>query len=127
MRKPGARPKYDVQLSDGDHGHELITGSVEKGNYFRVHVNQYRCVETITCLVCPDVVQIPASDIVRLYGVHERYLNNLVSRYDEGLVSDFFVFFREPWATSLFHDRFQDFRQEVSLKIDLLLCFESPV
>ena len=113
IRKPGRRVKYDIQLSDGDHGKELVTGSVERGNYFRLHINQYSCVETITCLVKPDTVKIPVSNLLRLYGVHERYLNNLLSRYDEGLISDFFIFFRESWAMALYHDRFQDFRQEV--------------
>ena len=114
VRKPGRKVKYDVQLNDGDHGRELITGKVKRGNYFRLHVNQYGCVETITCLAKPEVVHVPVSNLLRLYGIHERYLNNLVSRFDEGLISDFFVFFKEPWATAVFHDRFQDFRQEVS-------------
>ena len=122
IRKPGRRIKYDVQLSDSDHGRELITGSVESGNYFRLHVNQYRSVETVTCLVRPDKVKIPVANFLRLYGLHERYLNNLVSRYDEGLISDFYLYFKDPWATAIFHDRFQDFRQEVSLFNFCLIC-----
>ena len=33
---------------------------------------------------------LPTTNLMCLYGLHERYLNNLVSRYDEGLVSDLY-------------------------------------
>ena len=44
-----------------------------------------------------------------LFGLHEKFLNNLASRFDEGLIADFFAFFRESWATAIFHDRFAGF------------------
>ncbi|XP_076819152.1 cilia- and flagella-associated protein 61-like isoform X1 [Clavelina lepadiformis] len=119
VRKPGERPAYTAQLESPEHGDEIVTGSSERGNYFRLHISQYRRVETVTCLVRQDAVQLPMTNIVRLFGVHERYLNNLLSRVNEGLISDLYAFFREPWALALFHDRFQDFRQEVR---DLLSC-----
>nr|XP_002126453.1 cilia- and flagella-associated protein 61 [Ciona intestinalis] len=111
IRKPGDRPSYAAQLDNIDHGMEIVTGSPENGNYFRLHLNQYKKVETVTCLV--KDVKLPASNLVRLYGVHERYLNNLVARLNEAMIPDLYVFFREPWCMSIFHDRFQDFRHEV--------------
>lgn len=51
VRKPGAVQPYDVQLAKASHGEEIETGSVENGNYFRLHINQQKCVETITCVV----------------------------------------------------------------------------
>ena len=37
---------------------------------------------------CPKVLD--TSNLVSLYGLHERYLNNLLQRYDEGLITDFY-------------------------------------
>jgi hypothetical protein len=68
--------------------------------------------------------------LVALYGLHEKFVNNLVSRFDEGLISDMHAyvdphrvhcflsclnstirgrFLRESWAVALFHDRFAGF------------------
>ena len=52
-----------------------------------------------------------------LYGLHEKYLNNIISRYEEGLINDLILYFRELWACAIFHDRFPDLRDEV---MDLL-------
>ncbi|XP_078590142.1 cilia- and flagella-associated protein 61-like isoform X1 [Branchiostoma floridae x Branchiostoma japonicum] len=108
--KPNLKVPLDTYMSSGDYGRELVTGSVEGGNFFRLHVNQYRTVETITCY---SKQPIENTNLICLYGVHERYLNNLVSRFDEGLLKDFYSYFREPWCLAIFHDRFADFRHEV--------------
>lgn len=42
-----------------------------------------------------------------LYGKHEKLLNNLLMRFDLGLIKDFFSYFREPWVYAIFHDRFK--------------------
>ena len=39
-----------------------------------------------------------ANNIICLFSLHERYLNNLLSRFDEGLIEDFY-----RWVM-LFHD-----------------------
>ena len=48
-----------------------------------------------------------------LYKLHERYLNNMLSRYEGGLIPDFYVYFRQSWACAIFHDRFGDFMEEI--------------
>ncbi|XP_019642271.1 PREDICTED: cilia- and flagella-associated protein 61-like [Branchiostoma belcheri] len=108
--KPNVKVSLDTYMSSGDYGRELITGSVEGGDFFRLHINQYRTVETITCY---SKQPIENTNLICLYGVHERYLNNLVSRFDEGLIKDFYSYFQEPWCLAIFHDRFSDFRHEV--------------
>lgn len=114
VRKPGATQAYESQLANPNHGQEVETGSVENGNYFRLHINQLNCVETITCVVKADKgLPIPVSNIIQLYNIHERYLNNLLARVEEGLIQDLFEFFGEPWSMAIFHDRFRDLRQEV--------------
>jgi len=118
VRKPGKRPRYEVDVDRSDHGLEMVTGKPHNGNYFRLHLNQFNCVETITCVVkSSDNMTSHLTDelnnLVELYGVHERYLNCLVQRWLDGLVDDLFAYFRQPWAMVVFHDRFSDFRQEI--------------
>ncbi|KAJ1155786.1 hypothetical protein NDU88_008513, partial [Pleurodeles waltl] len=67
-------------------GQELVTGSAGDGTYFRLHINQYNMVETVTCL---SKTPFPSSSHICLYGAHERLLNNLCSRFKEGLITDF--------------------------------------
>ena len=49
----------------------------------------------------------------QLIGLHEKYLNDLVSRYEEGLITDFVSYLREWWALGLYHDRFKECLQNV--------------
>ncbi|XP_072032047.1 cilia- and flagella-associated protein 61-like [Amphiura filiformis] len=110
--KPNLPTPLEVQVSQPDYGRQLVTGSVEgeSPNYFRLHVNQYNNLETMTCL---SKQPLDTSNLLCLYNLHERFLNNMVSRFDEGLIQDFYQFFRETWCLAIFHDRFSDFRQEV--------------
>uniref|UniRef100_A0A8C8J445 Cilia- and flagella-associated protein 61 N-terminal domain-containing protein n=1 Tax=Oncorhynchus tshawytscha TaxID=74940 RepID=A0A8C8J445_ONCTS len=91
-------------------GREILTGRIETGNYFHLHLNQYGMVETITCL---SLKPFPVSNYLCLYGKHELLLNRLCSRYDEGLVHDLYSYFREKWCLAIYHDRFADFEQEM--------------
>ncbi|XP_048391580.1 cilia- and flagella-associated protein 61 isoform X2 [Stegostoma tigrinum] len=115
ISKPGIITCVDSQKSRPEYGRELITGSIDKGNYFEIHLNQYSMVESITCL---SLKSFPVSNYICLYGQHERLLNNLCSRFDEGLISDFYSYLREPWCLCIYHDRFMDFKQEVRQLIE---------
>ncbi|KAL9958773.1 hypothetical protein ACROYT_G035833 [Oculina patagonica] len=112
--KPGLNIPLDAHMVQPEYGRELVTGSAlnpdEEQGYFRLHVNQHHSIETITCYTR---LVLDTSNLVCLYGLHERYLNNLLQRYDEGLISDFYSFFRESWCLAVFHDRFKDFRDEI--------------
>ena len=44
--------------------------------------------------------------IVSLVGLHENYLNELLSRYEIDLITDITEFLSENWAMALFHDNF---------------------
>ncbi|GCB79358.1 hypothetical protein scyTo_0017878 [Scyliorhinus torazame] len=87
ISKPGIVTCLDMQKSRPEYGREIITGSPETGNYFEIHLNQYNMVESITCL---SLNPLPVSNYICLYGQHERLLNNLCSRFDEGLISDLY-------------------------------------
>ncbi|XP_077999640.1 cilia- and flagella-associated protein 61-like [Glandiceps talaboti] len=110
--KPCLNQSLDALMAQQDYGEELITGHPEKEGpeYFRIHVNQYNIIETVTCF---SKTPIETSNLLCLYGLHERYLNNMGSRMKEGLIQDFYEFFRQTWSLAVFHDRFGDFRQEV--------------
>ncbi|XP_067845502.1 cilia- and flagella-associated protein 61 isoform X2 [Heptranchias perlo] len=110
ISKPGIMNCLDTQKTQPEYGREIITGSVKTGNYFEIHLNQYSLVESITCL---SLTPLPLSNYMCLYGQHERLLNNLCSRFDEGLISDLYSYLREPWCLPIYHDRFMDFKQEV--------------
>ncbi|PAA87940.1 hypothetical protein BOX15_Mlig002838g2, partial [Macrostomum lignano] len=103
----------------GDEGRYLKTCTKE-GSYFRLHLNQYDKIDSITCL---SREPFPYKNYIQLYGLHQRLLNNLASRFKEKLVPDFFEFFNETWALAFYHDRFHDFRDELR---DLLSTRPAP-
>uniref|UniRef100_A0A7M4EU95 Cilia and flagella associated protein 61 n=1 Tax=Crocodylus porosus TaxID=8502 RepID=A0A7M4EU95_CROPO len=110
ISKPGIPTRLDVQITQPNYGMEIITGEAIRGNYFRIHINQYGMVETITCF---SKKPFPVSNYICLFGQHERVLNNLCSRWKEGLISDLYSYFSEPWSLAIYHDRFIDLKKEL--------------
>ncbi|XP_066480576.1 cilia- and flagella-associated protein 61 [Tiliqua scincoides] len=108
--KPGIPTRLDVTESQPNYGMAITTGDAVKGNYFRIHVNQYSLIETITCF---SKEPIPVSNYICLFGQHERLLNNLCSRWREGLITNLYSYFMEPWALVIYHDRFADLKKEL--------------
>ncbi|KAF7240462.1 Cilia- and flagella-associated protein 61 [Varanus komodoensis] len=85
--KPGIPTRLDVQETQPNYGIAITTGDAVKGNYFRIHVNQYSMIETITCF---SKKHIPVSNYICFFGQHERLLNNLCSRWREGLITNLY-------------------------------------
>ncbi|KAM9248786.1 cilia- and flagella-associated protein 61 [Dugong dugon] len=110
IAKPAIPTPLEVQMAKPDFGLEIVTGNAKNGNYFRIHINKYKMVETITCL---SKETFPASNYIRLFGQHEQVLNNLCARYEDALITDLYSYFMEPWCMALFHDRFIDLRREL--------------
>jgi len=111
VAKPNLPSPLSVQMSQPDFGKELCTGKPGGAqDYFRLHINQYKSVETITCFAQK---KFPIDNFLCLFGIHERMVNNLTSRFAEGLVKDFYAYLMEPWALAMYHDRFADFRDEI--------------
>lgn len=42
-------------------------------------------------------------------GMHESYLNSAMASFANGYVQDWVAFFRQKWASALYHDRFHEF------------------
>ncbi|XP_014711302.2 cilia- and flagella-associated protein 61 isoform X1 [Equus asinus] len=110
IAKPAIPTPLEVQKAQPDFGLEIVTGNAKNGTYFRIHINKYKMVETITCL---SKEPFPASNYIRLFGQHEQLLNNLCARYEDELITDLYSYFTEPWCMALFHDRFIDLRKEL--------------
>lgn len=87
-------------------GRTLLTQSSNEENfkYFNIHLNGLGFVDHVT--VASEASIQDLGNYSCLHGLNEKYLNNLVARYDEGLIADFFAYLREAWATAVFHDRF---------------------
>ncbi|XP_033979743.1 cilia- and flagella-associated protein 61 [Trematomus bernacchii] len=88
----------------------LVTGRVETGNYFCLHLDSYEQVEALTCL---SLKPLPLSNYLSLYGKQQQLLGQLSSRYQQGLIPDLHSFFRQSWCLAVYHDRFSDFEQEL--------------
>ncbi|KAI9528347.1 hypothetical protein NQZ68_022039 [Dissostichus eleginoides] len=88
----------------------LVTGRVETGNYFSLHLDSYEQVEALTCL---SLKPLPLSNYLSLYGKQQQLLGQLSSRYQQGLIPDLHSFFRQSWCLAVYHDRFSDFEQEL--------------
>uniref|UniRef100_A0A8C8Z7A0 Cilia and flagella associated protein 61 n=1 Tax=Prolemur simus TaxID=1328070 RepID=A0A8C8Z7A0_PROSS len=110
IAKPAIPSPLEVLMAQPNFGLEIITGSAKDGTYFRIHINEYSTVETITCL---SKEPFPASNYICLFGQHEQLLNNLCARYNDDLITDLYSYFTESWCMALFHDRFIDLRKEL--------------
>ncbi|KAI1897390.1 hypothetical protein AGOR_G00082810 [Albula goreensis] len=110
VTRPAINPSKQSLTESAKYGREIGTGKVEEGNYFRLFLNQFGLVESLTCL---SKEPFPVSNYLCLYGRHELLLNRLCARFDEGLITDLYSFFKERWCMAIYHDRFVDFEEEV--------------
>ncbi|NXI34993.1 CFA61 protein, partial [Galbula dea] len=110
ISKPEIPIRLDLQLALCDHGMEIVTGEARRGSYFRMHINKYSMVDSITCF---SKEPFPVSNYICLYGQHERLLNDLCYRWSEGQITDLYSYFREPWSMAIYHDRFIDLKKEL--------------
>ncbi|KAI8924099.1 hypothetical protein BC831DRAFT_498577 [Entophlyctis helioformis] len=88
-------------------GRDLVIDRLVHG-YFSIHLDPQGYIWSVTFI---GQEKIPTDNILCLYGLHEKYLNRLVARFDEGVIYDFVKFLSEPWALPLYHDRFPGFAQ----------------
>jgi len=47
-------------------------------------------------------------NIIRIFGLHEKYLKDLVSRFDEELIPCLYEHITSPFFAVISHDRFKD-------------------
>ncbi len=90
--------------------------------FFCIHIDPQGYCRSLTYL---GKESIPSENLKSVFGLHEKYLNRLVSRFDEGILPDFSTFLQEIWALPLYHDRFSFFMKEINQ--DLLAFFETDL
>uniref|UniRef100_A0A3Q3WX85 CFAP61 dimerisation domain-containing protein n=1 Tax=Mola mola TaxID=94237 RepID=A0A3Q3WX85_MOLML len=65
----------------------IVTGRVETGNYFRLHLDSYELVGTLTCF---SLKPFPFNNYLSLYGKHQQLLGQLSTRYQQDLIRDLY-------------------------------------
>lgn len=83
-----------------------------------LHINQYGRVDEIVALSRHPLKE--TDNYLCLYNIHEKYLNNLLQRFQNNLIPDFYKLFRQSWACAIFHDRFADFMEEIKEQLAML-------
>ncbi|KAK9753847.1 hypothetical protein QE152_g1456 [Popillia japonica] len=114
VKKPGVESPLHVAMTADDYGQVLTSGdckNIDEQGYFRLHLNQYNTVETITCLTTKELEKV---NLTHLWGKHEKLLNNLVTRFEMVTIGDLFAFFAEPWSYALYHDRFDKLSTDIN-------------
>ncbi|KAK6624035.1 hypothetical protein RUM44_010893 [Polyplax serrata] len=107
IRKPGKVKEIENNTTIQEIGNILTTGDCEmsKGyGYFKLTLDNYGFVQDILCYT-KDTIDVENLQI--LYGKHEKLLNDLLVRFDLGMIKDFYSYFREPWIYAIYHDRFK--------------------
>ena len=87
-----------------------LTTTTEENGYFKIVLDEHGYVMQITCLAN---TRIEFENFIALYGMHEKLLNNLRTRFKSRKIVDLYKFFRESSLLAVFHDRFEDFKQEL--------------
>ncbi|KAL0278426.1 UNVERIFIED_CONTAM: hypothetical protein PYX00_000254 [Menopon gallinae] len=108
LRTPGKYLPLETECNTKEYGDALITGDCKMKNgygYFRIHLDDFGVVKSITCFTKDEI---DVENLTVLYGRHEKYLNNLLTRFNLGMITDFFAYFRQPWAYALYHDKFKN-------------------
>ncbi|XP_043191532.1 cilia- and flagella-associated protein 61-like isoform X1 [Amphibalanus amphitrite] len=111
--EPLADQKPPWVLTTGDPVYLSATG------YMRIEISEYRVVQKITCFSKNDI---ETDNFIALHGLHEVLLNNMVARYEEGLITDLYTYFRDPWAMLVFHDRFSVLLEDIRRAVQRCLC-----
>ena len=82
----------------------FIYNTLEQGGcYLSFSFNIFGIIDSVVYL---GKKQIDYRALVSLVGLHETYLNKLLNRFEEKLITDIPEFLSENWALALYHDKF---------------------
>lgn len=73
------------------------------GIFLKFTFNSFGIIDSVTFL---GNIKVDYKSIISLVGLHENYLNELLSRYEAKLVEDIPEFLSENWARAIYHDKF---------------------
>jgi hypothetical protein len=86
----------------------MITGGIGGGTINRYTVLKLDGKGIASELVYLGLEKVEVQNLSKLIGLQEAYLNSATSTYEKGLVECWIDFFREDWASALYHDRFSN-------------------
>ena len=96
-----------------------------KGHFIKFNFNSIGLIDSVTYIGSEEVV---LQSLWSLVGLHENYLNQLTSRYEQGIIPNVVEFLSENWAIALYHEWFGDFclrmRQSVEKMADVQAALE---
>ncbi|XP_045466200.1 cilia- and flagella-associated protein 61-like isoform X2 [Harmonia axyridis] len=113
ITKPGKQIPAELEVTRADFGQLYVTGDLDNLNrqgYFRIHINEFKVVETITCLTKDEIY---VNSLLQIWGKHVKMLNNLQLRFELMMVPDLLEFFKEPWTCAIYYDRFKEVREKI--------------
>nr|XP_022903114.1 cilia- and flagella-associated protein 61-like [Onthophagus taurus] len=113
ITKPGLTTPLDLIENDDDHK-TISTGKARfltDKCYFKIRIDRYNTIEMLQVL---SKKKIDTTNLYHLWGKHESLLNNLILRYDMGLIEDLFDYFTQPSIYALYHDRYAILNQELN-------------
>ncbi|KAK9886454.1 hypothetical protein WA026_016737 [Henosepilachna vigintioctopunctata] len=113
ITKPGMRIPAELEVTRSNFGQLYVTGdleSLDKQGYFRIHINEFKEVETITCLTRDEIY---LQNLLQIWGKHVKMLNNFQLRFELMMIPDLFEYFKEPWTCGIYYDRFTEVREKV--------------
>ena len=84
----------------------MVTGGPETGRICVVKTDTFGTVVEINYL---GLSCVEGRNIGRLVGWHESFLSNASFAFETGQISDWLEYFREPWASFIYHDNFTSF------------------
>lgn len=77
-----------------------------QGHFIQFTFNSIGLVDSVTYMGKEPVV---VQSLWSFVGLHESYLNELTSRYEQGIIPNVTEFLSENWAIALYHEWFGDF------------------
>ncbi len=94
---------------------QVVTNTFGKSQSAQHYVSLYihRLSGRLDCLCYFGDETIEQDNFSILVGMPITYMNNLVERHRDGLISDFIHYFRENWIYALYCDRFEQFKEKL--------------
>ncbi|KAI9009513.1 hypothetical protein BC832DRAFT_529739 [Gaertneriomyces semiglobifer] len=101
---------FEHRKGQPDYGQDLVIDDLNletlEGTYFGIHIDKDRRIQSLTYL---GRSEIPLDNYTSLFGLQAGYLNRLIERYEEGIITDFRSFLAEPWALPIYYDKLRPF------------------
>ncbi|KAJ3188212.1 hypothetical protein HDU85_005362 [Gaertneriomyces sp. JEL0708] len=101
---------FEHRKGQPDYGQDLVIDDLNpetlEGSYFGIHIDKDRRIQSLTYL---GRSEIPLDNYTSLFGLQAGYLNRLIERYEEGIITDFRSFLAEPWALPIYYDKLRPF------------------